>query len=83
MGQLFDFLAIFQYNFDDSWDIHGMLSIILGFFFNNYDGNKFILFQDLHDPRRVIVSKLSIDFNRTYDRGVVDIDLTMACDISM
>ena len=32
--------------------IHGMQPIILGFFFsNNYDGNKYISFQDLHDPK--------------------------------
>ena len=45
----------FQYNFDNSSDIHGMQPIILGYFFrNNYDGNKYILFQDFHDPRGVI-----------------------------
>ena len=27
------FLAIFQYNFGDSWDNHGMWPIILGYFF--------------------------------------------------
>merc|ERR1712154_447398 len=27
-------------------------------------------------------SKFSIHFYRTYERGVVDIDITMACDIS-
>ena len=33
MGHFSDFLAIFQYNFGDSWDIHGMRHIILGYFF--------------------------------------------------
>ena len=33
MGNFFDFLVIFQYNFDDSWDIHGMRPIFLGYFF--------------------------------------------------
>ena len=28
-------------------------------------------------------SKFSIHFYRTYERGVVDIDITMACDISI
>ena len=51
----FFFFAIFQYNFGDSWDVHGMRPIILGYFFsNNYDGNKYISFQDLRDPRGVI-----------------------------
>ena len=50
MGHFSDFLAIFQYNFGDSWDIHGMRPIILGYFSNNYDGNKYISFQHLHDP---------------------------------
>ena len=32
--------------------IHGMRPIILGYFFpNNFDGNKYISFWDLHDPR--------------------------------
>ena len=53
MGHFSDFLAIFQYNFGDSWDIHGMRPII---FSNNYDGNKYryISFKDLHDPRGVV-----------------------------
>ena len=33
MGRFSDFLTIFQYNFGDSWDIHGMRPIILGYFF--------------------------------------------------
>ena len=33
MGHFFDFWAIFPYNFGDSWDIHGMRHIILGYFF--------------------------------------------------
>ena len=33
MGHFSDFLAIFQYNFGDSWDIHGRRPIILGYFF--------------------------------------------------
>ena len=32
-SQFFTFLAIFPYNFGDSWDIHGMRHIILGYFF--------------------------------------------------
>ena len=28
-------------------------------------------------------SKFSIDFYRTYEMGMVDIDITMACDISI
>ena len=31
--RLSDFLVIFQYNFGDFWDIHGMRPIILGYFF--------------------------------------------------
>ena len=31
----------------------------------------------------VIFSKCAINFYRTYERGVVDIDITMACDISI
>ena len=62
MGDFFDFLAIFQYNFGDSWDIHGMRPIILGYFFNNYDGNKYISFQDLHDPRGVIFQNFRLIF---------------------
>ena len=31
----------------------------------------------------IFFSKLSINFYRTYKRGVVDIDITMACDISI
>ena len=46
MGHFSDFSTIFQYNFDDPWD-----PIILGFFSNNYDENKYILFQGLYDPR--------------------------------
>ena len=33
MGHFFDFWAIFPYNFGDSWDIHGMRHIILGYYF--------------------------------------------------
>ena len=51
MGHFSDFLAIFQYNFCDSWDIHDMRPNILGYFSYNYDGNKYISFQDLYDPR--------------------------------
>ena len=59
-----------------------MRPIILGYFVsNNYDGNKYISFQDLHDPREVIL--LSMNFYRTYEKGVVDIDITMTCDISI
>ena len=83
MGHFSDFLAIFQYNFGDSWDNHGMWPIILGYFFsNNYNGNKYISFQDLHDPRGVIFQNFRLIF-RTYERGVVDMDITMACDISI
>ena len=43
-----------------------MRPIILSFFNSNCDGNKWISFQDLH-------SKFSINFDRTYEKGVVDI----------
>ena len=33
IGHFSDFLTIFQYKFGDSWDIHGMRPIILGYFF--------------------------------------------------
>ena len=49
------------------------------FFPNNYDGNKYISFQDLHDPRGANFHKNQISyFYRTYERGVVDVDITMA-----
>jgi len=48
-------------------------------FFNNYDGNKYISFQDLYDPRGVIFQNVRLIFYR----GVVDIDITMTCDISI
>ena len=52
MSNFPDFLAIFQFNFGDSWDIHGMQPIILGYFFKSYNGNyKYISFQDLHDSK--------------------------------
>ena len=61
MGHFPDFFAIFQYNFGDSWDIYGMRPIILGYFFsNNYDGNKYISFRDLHDPRGVMFQNFRI-----------------------
>ena len=53
-GVIFPLLifAIFQYNFPDSWDVHGMPHIILGYFFpNNYDGNKDISFHDPSGPK--------------------------------
>ena len=46
MGHFTDFLAIFQNNFGDSWDIHGMWPIILGFKIKKYDGNKDISIKD-------------------------------------
>ena len=49
-------------------------------FSNNYDGNEYNSFQGLHDPH---FTKLSINFYRTYERGDVNIDITMACDISI
>ena len=55
----------------------------MAIFSSNYDGNKYISFQDLYDPRGGNFSKFSINFYRTYERGVVDIDITMACDISI
>ena len=71
MGHFSDFLAIFQYNFGDSWDIHAMRPIILGYFSNNYDVNKYISFQDLHDPRGVIFHTfcLSICFSASHRRS--------------
>ena len=51
------------------------------FFSKNYDGNKYISFQGLHDPRGVIFQNIRLIF-RTYERGVVDMDI-MACDISI
>ena len=82
MGHFSDFFGIFQYNFGDSWDIHGMRSIILGYFYNNYDGNMYISFQDLHDPSGVIFQNFLLFFRGTYERGLVIIDITMACDLS-
>ena len=52
------------------------------FFSNNYDGNENISFQDLHSPRGVI-KKIPIKLYRTYERGLVIIDMTMPCDISI
>ena len=46
-------------------------------FSNNYDGNKYFI---VHDPGGNC-SKFSINFSRTYEMGVVDIDITMACAI--
>ena len=60
-----------------------MRPTILGYFFpNNYDGNKFMSFQDLYDPSGVFFI-FSIIFYWTYESYVVNIDITMACDISI
>ena len=42
---------------------------------NNFNGNKYILYQDLHGPRG--------GYFFTYERGLVIIDIAMACDISI
>ena len=55
------------------------LSFWAFFFYDNYDGNKYISFQDLHDPWGVIFQNFRLIF-RTYGRGVVDIDLIMSWD---
>ena len=61
-GVIFPFLlAIFNYNFGDSWYIHYMRPIILGYFFsNNYAGQMWISIQDHHGL-----------FYGTYEKGMV------------
>ena len=55
----FSFLSIiFSYNFGDYWD-------------NNYDGNKYISFQDLLWSKRGNFSTFSINFYGTYERWLV------------
>ena len=51
----------------------------------NNDGNENISFQDLHGPRgdNINFSKLSINVYGTYERGLVIIDITMACHFSL
>ena len=39
-----------------------MRPIILGYFSNNIDGNKYISFQDLYDPRGVIFQNFRLTF---------------------
>ena len=84
MGHFSDFLAIFQYNFGDSWDIHGMQPIILGYFFLTIT-MEISTFHFISGPpwSNGNFSKFSINFYRTYEKGVVGIDITMACDISI
>jgi len=80
MGHFSDFLAIFQYNFGDSRDIHGMRPIILGYFFPTIT----MEISTFHFRTSIIqggFSKFSINFYRAYESGVVVIDITMACDI--
>ena len=79
------FKVMFQYNFGDNWDIHGMRPTISGYFFsNNYDTNKHISFQDLYDPRGVIFfSKISFINYGVFEMGLMIIDISMACDISI
>jgi len=52
-------------------------------FFNNYDGNMYISFQDLHDSRGVMFQNVRSIFIGAYERGLVIIDITMSCDISI
>ena len=47
-------------------------------FSNNYDGNKYISFQNLQENN---LEKNPINFYGTYEIGLVIIDITMACDI--
>ena len=54
-GVIFRFLAIFQNSFSDSWDIHGMQPIILGYFFNDYDRNTDILIKNPIGARVAII----------------------------
>ena len=46
MGNFSDFLAIFQYNFGDSWDIHGMGPIIFSYIFPTNTMEISFSFQD-------------------------------------
>jgi len=82
MGHFSDFLAIFQYNFGDSWDIHGMRPIILGFFSQQLPW-KYCKIRTFHFRTSMIFQNFRIFFYRTYETGVVDIDITIACDISI
>ena len=83
MGHFPDFLTIFQYNFGDSWDIHGMRPIILGYFFPTITMEISTIVFRTSMIQGGNSSKIWINFYRTYERGVVDIDITMACDISI
>ena len=54
------------------------------FFYEHYDGTKYISFQDIHDPGGGgNFSKFSIIFYGTYEIELLIIDITMACDISI
>ena len=55
MGHFSIFWAIFQHNFGDSRDIHGMRPIILGYF---YDGNKYISFQEFSQLKTMGIMKI-------------------------
>ena len=54
---------------------------IIGSFSNNYAGNKWILFQDLRGPRWQFFKFFVNFFYVTYERGLLIIDITMACDL--
>ena len=58
------FGALFQYTFGDYCDNHVMRHIILAIFFisNNYDRNKYILFQDHDGPLEAILNIFSVNF---------------------
>ena len=82
MGHFSDFFENFQYNFGDSWDIHGMRPIILGYFFPTItmEISTFHFRTSMIQGGQIFIK---INFYRTYERGVVDVDITMACDISI
>ena len=81
MGHFSDFLAIFQYNFIDSWDIRDMRPIILGYFFPTCPMEISTFHFRTSRIQGGNFFKFSIIFYRTYERGVVDTIINMACDI--
>ena len=76
-------MAFFQYNFGDSWDIHGMRPIILGYFFSTITMEISTFYFRTSMIQGGSFSNFSINFYRTYEKEVVDIDITMACEISI
>ena len=65
---IFPFLGgIFQFNFGDFLDIHAIPPIIKATFSNNYDGNKYISFQDHHGLMGVIFQFLGGNFYGTFE----------------